>query len=176
MLVDCVELVCPVYVLFVLEVEFVAVELFPLVVFAVELLAFVVFVGTVVLVDVVLVFAVVFVTDVEFTVDVELVFVELEGIVLFVLLVELEMDVELVLVVVVLVFTGSTITIDGSLGPVVEKYSVELPMLMTRMYRLFINVVFLVTLNLKFFFMLFRSTKVPLFAPKGYFDWKNSKF
>jgi hypothetical protein len=171
-------------VLFVLEVEFVAVELFPLVVFAVELLAFVVFVGTVVLVDVVLVFAVVFVADVEFAVDVELVFVELEGIVVFVLLVELEVDVELVLVelldvvlfVVVLVFTGSTITIDGSLGPVVEKYSVALPMLMTRMYRLFIKVVFLVTLNLKFFFMLFRSTKVPLFAPKGYFDWKNSKF
>ncbi len=85
--------------------------------------------------------------------------------------------VEIVVVFVVVMFlTGSTTFTFGSRGPVVEKYSVLLLMLMTRMYRSLISVVFLVTLNLKFFFILFLSANVPLFAPKGYFDWKNSRF
>ena len=118
----------------------------------------------------------------EFVDAVVLVFVELVAEVVLVLIVDVDVEfvfvelVDVVLLEVVLVLTGSTITMDGSLGPVVEKYSVSLPMLMTRMYRLLIKVVFFVTLNLKFFFMLFRSTYVPLFAPKGYFDWKNSRF
>jgi len=66
--------------------------------------------------------------------------------------------------------SGMITTAFGSRGPVVEKYSVLLPMLMTRMYRSLISVVFFVTLNRKFFLILFRSENVPLFAPRGYFD------
>lgn len=153
----------PAFVVLVLVVEF-------LVLVLVLFLPVVVLFGFVVFVAFVLVL-VVFFEPVEVPL-VEFVLVEfVVCVVLLVFVVLVWVLLELVAGLVVFVgLSGMITTAFGSRGPVVEKYSVLLPMLITRMYRSLISVVFLVTLNRKFFLILFRSENVPLFAPRGYFD------